>query len=207
MPRRARSTQLASYFHVINRSARRLVLFARPADYRAFLRLLGQALARHPVRLVAYSLMPDHWHLVVGPTDSTALSRCLHWVTSTHAVRLRHHRDSVGEGPLYQGRFTSLELPAVGDLVRVCRYVERNALQAHLVRRAQDWPWSSLSERLRPSMNLPLVNTPFLSSRAWADYVNTRRPSDDTTPNLLARMAPPAGRPSDDFAESPSHFA
>ena len=34
--------------------------------------------------------------------------------------------------------------------MRVCRYVERNALQAGLVRRAQDWPWCSLAERLRP---------------------------------------------------------
>jgi putative transposase len=202
MPRRARSTQLASYFHVINRSAGRLVLFAQPADYRAFLDVLGQALARHPVRLIAYSLMPNHWHLVMGPTGSTALSKCLHWVTSTHAVRFRHCRDSIGDGPVYQGRFTSLELPAIGDLMRACRYVERNALQAHLVRRAQDWPWCSLSERLHPSASLPLVNTPFLSSRAWADYVNTTRPSDGSTPNLLAGVSP-----LHDFAESPGRLA
>lgn len=202
MPRRARSTQHASYFHVINRSARRLVLFTQPTDYRAFLSILAQALERHPVRLIAYSLMPNHWHLVVGPTGTIALSQFLHWVTSTHAVRLRHHRRSVGEGPVYQGRFNSLEIPAVGDLMRVCRYVERNALQAQLVRRAQDWPWASLSERLQPSIDLPLVNTPFLSSRAWADYVNTKRPSDDAAPNLLARVAP-----LDDFAESPGRLA
>ncbi len=202
MPRRARSTHHTNYFHVINRSARRLVLFTHPTDYRAFLSILGQALEQHPVRLIAYSIMPNHWHLVVGPTDTAALSRCLHWVTSTHAVRLRHHRRSVGDGPVYQGRFTSLEIPAVGDLVRVCRYVERNAVQAQLARRAQDWPWASLSERIQPTLNLPLVNTPFLSSRAWVDYVNTRRPSDDAAPNLLATVAP-----LDDFAESPSRLA
>ncbi|HQX81751.1 MAG TPA: transposase [Vicinamibacterales bacterium] len=202
MPRRARSTQRASYFHVINRSARRLVLFAQPADYRAFLSILSQALEQHPVRLIAYSLMPNHWHLVMGPTDTTALSKCLHWVTATHAVRHHRHRHSVGEGPVYQGRFTSMEIPAVGDLVRVCRYVERNALQAKLVRRAQDWPWASLSERLHPAHDLPLVNTPFLSSRAWADYVNTTRPGDDAGHQLLTRI-----EPLDDFAEAPSRFA
>lgn len=202
MPRRARSSLHASYFHVINRSARRLVLFTQPADYRAFLAILSQSLEQHPVRLIAYTLMPNHWHLVVGPTDTTALSRCLHRVTATHAMRLNRHRQSVGHGPVYQGRFSSVEIPAVGDLVRVCRYVERNALHARLVRRAQDWPWASLCERLQPSHNIPLVNTPFLSSRAWADYVNTTRPGDDVAQNGLERVDP-----LDDFAEAPRRFA
>jgi putative transposase len=188
MPRRARSTLQANYFHVINRSARRLVLFEEPGDYRAFLTVLNEGLVRHPVRLIAYALMPNHWHLVMGPTDTASLSRCLHWVTATHAVRLQHHRHSVGQGPVYQGRFTSMELPAVGDLMRVCRYVERNARQAGLVRRAEDWPWCSLADRLQPVPELPVVTTAFLSSRAWVEYVNTTRPSDDVaeTPGWLA---------------------
>jgi putative transposase len=202
MPRRARSTQRSSYFHVINRSVRRLVLFTQPADYRAFLSILSQALERHPVRLIAYSVMPNYWHLVMGQTDPATLSRCLHWVTSTHAIRLTQFRQPIGEDPVYQGRFTSVEIPAVGDLVRVCRYVERSALQACLVRQAQDWPWSSLSERLQSSQSVQLVNAPFLSTRAWADYVNTPRPGDDAAQNRLARVSP-----LDDFAEAPSRLA
>ena len=202
MSRRAQSSQRASYFHVINRSVRRLVLFTQPADYRAFLSILSDGLAQHPARLVAFSLMPNHWHLVMGQTDTKTLSRCLHWVTSTHAIRLNRDWESGDEGAVYQGRFTSMEIPAVGDLVRVCRSVERNALQAGLVRRAQDWPWSSLSERLQPAPQVPLVNAPFLCSRAWADYVNTPRPGDDTTHHLLK-----AGAPLDDVAEPPGRFA
>jgi len=202
MPRRPRSTHHAGYFHVINHSAGRQVLFAQPADYRAFLDILSEALARHPLRLIAYALMPNRWHLVVGPTDSGPLTKCLHWVTSTHAVRFGRCRDSVGGGAVYQGRFTSMEIPAIGDLVRVCRHVERHALQARLVRRAQDWPWCSLSERLHPSTTLPLVEAPFLSSRAWADYVNTTRSWDDPRPNLLTSASA-----LNDFTEAPGHFA
>ena len=80
--------------------------------------------------------------------------------------------------------------------------MERNALQAGLVRQAQDWPWASLSERLQPAQCVPLVNAPFLSTRAWADYVNTTRPGDDAGQNLLTRV-----NPLDDFAETPSRFA
>ncbi len=200
MPRRTRSTQRASYFHVINRSVRRLVLFTQPADYRAFLSILSQALEQYRVQLIAYSVMPNHWHLVMGQTDTETLSRCLQWVTSTHAIRLNRHHQTVGEGAAYQGQFTSVEIPAVGDLVRVCRYVERNALQAGLVRHAQDWPWASLAERLQSSQCVPLVNAPFLSSRAWADYVNTKRLEDDAAQNLLGGVA------LDDVADAPSRF-
>lgn len=177
MPRRAQSSQRASYFHVLNRNVRRPAFFTEPADYRAFLSILSEAVAQHPVRLIAYSLMPNHWHLVLGETDPLTLSRCLHWVSSTQVS---------------QGRFTSMEIPAVGDLVRVSRYVEREALQAGLVRRAQDWPWCSLAERLQETPRVPLVNAPFLCSRAWTDYVNCARSGD-------SRL--------DHFAETPGRFA
>jgi len=202
MPRARRVTAAGVIQHVMNRGNRRVRIFLKPADYQAFISILIEASRRFRVRLIAFSVMPNHWHLVMGQTDPAALSRCLHWVTSTHAIRLNRFRQTVGEGPVYQGRFTSVEIPAVGDLVRVCRYVERNALQAGLVRRAQDWPWGSLSERLQSSQCVPLVNAPFLSSRAWADYVNTTRPGDDAAQNLLAPVAP-----LDDFADAPSRLA
>jgi len=201
MPRRSRSSLRASYFHVINRSANGMVLFTQPADYRAFLSILGQAFEQHSMRLIAYSMMPNHWHLVLGPTDSEALSRCIQWVTATHASRLHQRRHPAGDPPVYHGAFNSVEIPAAGHLMHVCRHVERAALQARLVRRAQDWPWASLSERLRPACDLPMVNAPFLSSRAWADYVNSSRPEDAPSGPARPWLA------LDDLAEAPGRFA
>jgi putative transposase len=185
----------------MNRSVRRRVVFTEPADYRAFLSILNEALREHPVRLIAYSIMPSHWQLVLGQSDPTSVARCLNWVTSTHATRLNGHRPTGDDGPMYQGRCASIEVPAVGHLVRVARSVERDALQAGLVRRAQDWPWCSLSERLQSSPCVPLVNAPFLCSRAWADYVNTTRPGDEVAHRLM-RTAP-----SEDLAEAPGGLA
>jgi len=152
MPRRARRLDSEHYFHVINRSNRRVPLFLRPKDYRDFLEILRAGLAKHPVPIVAYCVMDNHWHLVVGPTGTERLSRLMHWVTTTHAVRLQLLRKRVGEGPVYQGRFKSHVIETAGRLLRVCRYVERNALAARLVRRAQDWPWGSLADRRRESL-------------------------------------------------------
>ncbi len=67
---------------------------------------------------------------------------------------------------------TITPLPAVRDLVRTTRDVERLALTHGLARRAQDWPWGSLAGRLDGASPLPLVQAPFLESRAWSDYVN-----------------------------------
>jgi putative transposase len=172
MPRRPRSAAPETFFHVLNRSARRTALFSRPLEYRDFLGLLHDGLERHPVRLLAYCIMPNHWHLIVGPVNPLHLSKLLHWVTATHARRLHLRRKTVGLGPIYQGRFKSQVIQAADELVRACRYVERNALRARLVRRAQDWPWCSLSARLAAEERLPLVRTPFLESSAWVGYVN-----------------------------------
>lgn len=206
MARRRRRDLGTGFFHVINRSARKEPLFQRARDYRAFINVLNEGLTRHPVRLLAYAVMTNHWHLVVGPVDPDTLSRLLHWVTATHAIRWRRYRQTTGHGPVYQGRFKSEQVTEVAELVRVCRYVERNALRANLVSRAQDWPWSSLAQRLGLAAQPPLVPAPFLSSAAWIDHVNAA-----LTP--LERLARPGTKhlesvenrhvPLDHFAEEP----
>jgi len=56
-------------YHVLNRGNAGATLFARPADYAAFERILAEATRRFNVQLLAYCLMPNHWHLVVMPLD------------------------------------------------------------------------------------------------------------------------------------------
>ncbi len=147
-------------------------LFVRPSDYRAFLAVIREGLARDDIHLLAYCVLANHWHLVVEPRGTNALVRFMHWVTVTHAVRWHHHHRTVGGGAVYQGRYHSVPLDSAERLMRACRYVERNALAARLVRRAQDWPWGSLSDRVRGVEAVPLKAAPFFASTAWIDYVN-----------------------------------
>ena len=162
----------APYFHVINRSVRRTPIFARRTDYRAFLGILQDGFARFPVQPLAYCLMSNHWHLVLEPAGTNALIDLMHWVTTTHAIRWHRHHKTIGQGHLYQGRYHSVPLNSPESLMRTCRYVERNALTAGLVRRAEDWPWSSLTSRLSDRTELPLKSAPFFASDAWIAYVN-----------------------------------
>jgi hypothetical protein len=151
--------------------------------------------------------MSNHWHLVLGPTRPTDLSKLLHWVTATHATRWHRHRNTTGQGPVYQGRFKCHVIEELDRLMRTCRYVERNPLRAGLVRRSQDWPWGSLAERLRPTLDVPLVSTAFLCSDAWVDYVNAPTALD---PLACTRPGTDQGQPVenrpdplDDGAEEP----
>ncbi|MFK7790404.1 MAG: transposase, partial [Phycisphaeraceae bacterium] len=134
-------------YHVINRGVGRMQLFDDEADYLAFVRVLGEGLSKYPdARLLSYCVMPNHWHLVFWPRRGSdrVLSELMRWVGTTHVRRWHEHRHTAGTGPIYQGRFKSFPIQADEHLLTACRYVERNALRAGLVAKAEDWRWGSL---------------------------------------------------------------
>jgi putative transposase len=135
------------YFHVVNRAAKRSTLFESAADYQAFERVLALAITRSDVALFAYCVMPNHWHLLLSPRSDGALSRFMHWLTTTHARRWQTLRELDGQGAVYQGRFKAIPVGDDRHFLWVCRYIERNPLRANLVGRAEDWRWSSLTKR------------------------------------------------------------
>jgi putative transposase len=160
-----------SYFHVLNRAAHRDRLFDTSGDYMAFLEVLSHAHQEHAIPLLAYCVMPNHFHLVVGPTVTRALSLFMHRLTLTHGKRWHGHRGTRGTGPVYQGRFKAFLIDDDAHFLTVCRYVERNPVEAELVRRAEEWPWSSLSVQ-RGSRALVLSRWPVPRPSCWLDLVN-----------------------------------
>src|SRR5580698_2892446 len=121
--------------------------------------------------------MPNHWHMFVWPRKDGELSEYLRWVTVTHTQRWHAHHHTAGTGPLYQGRFKSFPVQSNEHLLTVCRYVERNALRANLVARAEDWRWSSLWRRQCGDASL-LAEWPVPRSRSWVSFVNGENKGD-----------------------------
>ena len=112
VPRTARAAAGGVVYHVINRGNCRMPIFQKPGDFQAFVTLLREACQRVPgMRLLAYCLMGNHWHLVLWPRSDGDLARFVGWVSNTHVRRWRQHRGSVGEGHLYQGRSTNTCTP------------------------------------------------------------------------------------------------
>lgn len=161
-------------YHVLNRGNARMNIFERDGDFEAFEDILSQAVERTQTRLLAYCLMPNHWHLLVWPRKDGELSRFIGWLTLTHTQRWHAHRQSVGSGHVYQGRFKSFPIQEDEHFLTAARYVERNALRANLVRRAEQWRWGSLYRWLRGSAEDKqlLAAWPLPRRPNWADYVN-----------------------------------
>ena len=172
MPRRQRTTTAGVIFHVVNRGARRGLLFDSDADYYAFETLTLEAVRRFDVALLAYCLMPNHWHFVISSPAGRTLSRFMHWLTTTHARRWRHVHGTDGEGAVYQGRFKAIPIAADDHFLWVCRYVERNACRASLVERAEDWKWSSLWQLQNNPEATWLATWPVPRPRNWVECLN-----------------------------------
>jgi putative transposase len=166
-------------FHVVNRAAKRSTLFESAADYEAFERVLISAIARGDVALFAYCVMPNHWHLLLSPSVDGALSRFMHWLTTTHARRWQTQRELDGQGAVYQGRFKAIPVSDDNHFLWVCRYIERNPLRAGLVRRAEDWPWSSLATRQENKETSPLSAWPVGCPADWTTHVNRPQTEDE----------------------------
>jgi len=158
----------------MNRTAGRFVMLRQDEDFAALEQIILLAHEREPLPILAYCLMGNHWHFVVRPTREGQMSRFFRWLTLTHAVRWRVAHRSVGAGHLYRGRFKAFPVQTGGHLLEVLRYVERNALCADLVKRAEDWRWGSLWARKKRSAELQGILSPWPGGQpaGWARYVN-----------------------------------
>lgn len=174
MGRPLRLTESGYAYHILNRGNARRPFLHKPADYDAFLRVLAEAKQRLPMRVLAYCLMPNHWHLVVWPPEGADLSRFVGWLTLTHTQRWHAHYHNTGTGHLYQGRFKSFPIQEDEHFYSVCRYVERNALRAGLTARAEEWPWGSLALRAPGAVQEEglLSAWPVAYPHDWVERVN-----------------------------------
>ena len=135
------------------------------------------------MRLIAYSLMPNHWHLVLWTDPDVSLSAFMHWLTSTHVRRYHTFHELVGTGHLYQDRYRNHICQSERRLLATIRYVEANALAAKLVESARDWKWCSLWMRTKGGEESFLSPCPIELPENWADYVDVTTPRPESEPN------------------------
>lgn len=94
------------------------------------------------MRVIAYCLMPNHWHLVLWPDQDDAVSAYIHWLTGAHACYFNARHGLTGH--VYQGRFRDVRVRDERHLLTLLSYVEANPIRAGLVERAELWHWSSV---------------------------------------------------------------
>lgn len=182
-------------FHVLNRGNDRREIFDGRGDYEAFLRVMRETQLRVPMRILAYCLMPNHWHFLLWPEHDGDLGTFMQRLTTTHVRRWHLHRDSVGRGHLYQGTYKSFPVQEDDHFYTVARYVERNGLRGKLSARAESWLWCSLAQRTghQGLDDAPLLSDwPLPRPTGWTRWVN--RPQTERELDAL-RLSVSRGRP------------
>jgi len=191
MPRPLRPIGDRLIYHVINRGNNRQHVFHQPADFQAFLTALAELKERKPFELYGYCLLDNHFHLLLRPTGAT-ISRIMQSLLVSHTQRYHRHHGSGGH--VWQGRFKSPVVQNDEHLLTVLRYIEANPLRAGIVRRAEEYRWSSyrvhglgeadaLVDRLITYEEI--APTAKVRQRKWADKVH--RPLEETTLDALRR--------------------
>lgn len=170
-----------SVYHVINRANNRLVIFESAAQYRGFEASLEEATERFGIRILAYAVMPNHWHLLLHPRNDGDLSRCMQWLGNTHTRRFHAETRTIGAGHLYQGRYKSFLVEDDAHLLTVLKYIERNPVRAGLSEKAEEWRWGSAYRRIKGTEKERslLAESPTPLPRNYRDWISEREPSEE----------------------------
>ena len=169
-----------------------MTLFHADGEYQALLRVVGETLRLAPMRICGFCLMPNHWHFLLWPREDGDLPNFMQRLTNMHVQRWQRFHRRVGDGHVYQGRYKSFPVQDNGHYYQVLRYVERNALRAGLVRRAEQWRWGSLWPARRESDETWPSERPLKTPANWPELVN--QPQTDTEIDAI-RHCIARGRP------------
>jgi len=173
MPRLARVVAPGCPHHITQRGNRRQETFFCDEDYQAYLSLMAEWCGRCDVRIWAYCLMPNHVHLIVVPATPEGMCRAVGEAHRRYTGRVNLREG--WRGHLWQGRFASFVMDEP-YLVLAARYVERNPVEAGLVERAEDWPWSSAAAHVAGRRDA-IAESQWLADLtagwqiSWADYL------------------------------------
>ena len=160
---------------MINRGNDRREVFLKDGDYQAFLKAMAHASVEIPMPVLAYCLMPNHFHMVLFPKTDGDLSRWMHWVQNTHVCRYHQHYHRSGH--IWQGCFKAFPIESDEHLLTVLRYVEHNPVRANLVQLAEQWLWSSArfwtaAGKVAGDRPSDLEVGPVKRPRDWLGWVN-----------------------------------
>ncbi|NQT38779.1 MAG: transposase [Planctomycetes bacterium] len=174
-------------------------IFDGDGDYLAFERIVEETLQIRPMRICAYCLMPNHWHMVLWPEHDGDLAAFMQRLTVTHVARWQRNKHRVGEGHVYQGRFKSFPVETDDYFYQVVRYVERNPLRANLVDDLDRWRWSSFWRYRRgtASQKRLLSSWPLARPEKWKSHVEDPQTESEQAAvrRSINRGSPLGGKP------------
>ena len=129
-----------AWYHVMNRGRRAENIFLDEKDYNTFFELIIESAEMWNVRIAAYCMMPNHYHVLLQTPDAN-LSRFMRHIDGVYTQRF--NRSHQCDGQLFRGRYKSILLDTDSYLLQLVRYIHRNPLHDGLVNKLEAYKWSS----------------------------------------------------------------
>ncbi len=187
MPRRKDKFTKGHYYHIYNRGANREPIFFSEDNYLYCLTLMKRYCQKYLISIIAYCLMPNHYHFLVRQDGEVSISRFIGAVFNAYAQALNRQIDR--SGTLFEGRFKDVHVDKDAYLLHLCRYIHGNPVKAGLVTTPEAWPYSNYLEWVgeRPGIlvNHEFVNTFFHNRQDYKEFVlGYLREVDDLPPEI-----------------------
>jgi REP element-mobilizing transposase RayT len=144
MPYRADTFTQGQYYHIYNRGAGKGQIFFNEGNYEYLLRLVKQYYQKYGVMVIAYCLMPNHYHFLLRQETENSISKFIQVLFNSFAQGLNIQQERTGT--LFEGRFRHKCVEKWEYLVTLCRYIHRNPVKARLVSQPEDWLYSNYQE-------------------------------------------------------------
>jgi REP element-mobilizing transposase RayT len=129
------------YYHVYNRGVNRQPIFAREENYHFLLRRIKQYLSSYPIYIVAYVLMPNHYHLLIEVDGDDALSPFCQRLFNSYSQAFNRQQNR--SGTLFEGRAKSILVDNSSYVYALTRYIHLNPVVAGLSKSPGDWHFSN----------------------------------------------------------------
>ena len=181
MPNRRTPFARGEYYHLYNRGADRGAIFRNAGNYRFLLRRIEEGLDEYRVGVIAYCLMPNHYHLVLRQDGDCPLNSFMNAVFNSYSKAFNKMFGRTGT--LFEDRFHAIPVPRDEYVLHLCRYIHRNPLEAGLVTDLTAWEFSNYREwiGMRDSglVDQQLIRSYFPSpsdyQRFVLEYVSTKQ--------------------------------
>ena len=191
MPRIARMVATGYPHHITQRGNYKQTVFTKDAEYSRYLAYLNEYLNKNKLSILAYCLMPNHVHFVAIPEKEDSLARTF------NACHMRYsqyfNKKNQLKGHLWQGRFFSCILDEK-HLYATVRYIENNPVRAKIVKKAEDWQWSSAQVHLskgKSAFQLADI-AEYMEVDTWGEYLSQEESESTIT---AIRSATLSGKP------------
>ncbi len=175
------SYELNKPYHIYNRGSRRQRIFFEEENYAFLVRLMSQNYDPEQLRMTAYVLMPNHYHVLISQQRRGTISRVLRGTFQSYTQGINARYDI--SGGLFQGPPKVVKIKEMFRCLHLCRYIHLNPVEANLVCHPMDWEYSNYQEYVgaRPGVlwNRQLLEHFFAEKGAYTSFVESAMEESD----------------------------